>query len=593
MAVFLSLFGAKLITLHRFGSDLPYWDQWAGEGMLTFLPWLERQEFWGPLFGLHNEHRIAPTRALCLALMLVGGQWDARVQCIVNASLHATMVALLLWWASTRVSRGWLLVIAVVLTLLVGSPIAWENILAGFQSQFYFLIALSLLGIGGVVRNRAGSLPWVLAALACFTAVVSMGSGMLCGAPLIFLGLMQAAFHPERRRDAFAMLALGAAVLGMGAYLYVPAPHHAGLRSQSVAQFLLYFARCLSWPWYDWPWLSLVIWTPWSVLLFRWLKDLRSRRDATDDILLASGLWVLAQAAAVSYARGASGIYPSARYGDVTGLGVALGLIVMARLAQRHPLRWQLAAGVYLTLVLGAGALATRTVFANDLFRVKSDSLTYEANVRAFLLTDDESHLKPGAIPFPHASWLRDQLRNPRISSILPASVRTPLPLAGFLQSDPDRLPHRPIKLVPSGSRWQSAEIPGGSGWWKIETTGDLGRSDATLQLVSASSGAVLADIAPTKNAQTHWRAAYVKVPREPFHVVASSQSVAYFAFSQPVALSSVSYAAFCLSKQGILILSLGLLFFIPLLALLKNRQPSTHHNFQYEAPRGAASHSL
>ncbi|HEY1109470.1 MAG TPA: hypothetical protein VGE76_12575 [Opitutaceae bacterium] len=515
------------------------------------------------------------------------------MQCIVNASLHATIVVLSLWWVGRHVTRGWLLFIAGMLAVLVGSPIAWENILAGFQSQFYFLIALSLGGIGGVVSSRAGSVRWILAALACFAAVVSMGSGMLCGAPLIFVGLLRALLRPAERRDALALLSLGAVVVAVGAYFYVPAPHHAGLRPQSVLQFLVYFARCLSWPWYDWPWLSAVIWTPWSLLLFRWLKTLRTRVDTTSDILIASGLWVLAQTAAVSYARGASGIYPSARYGDITGLGVALGLIVMARLALRHPLRWRLMAGAHAILLIVAAAMATRAIFANDLYRVKSDALTYEANVRAFLLTNDESHLKPGAIPFPHAGWLRDQLRNAWITDILPASVRRPLPLDGFHQFDPARLPHRPIKEMMSGSGWKSATLPAGTGWWKIETTGDLGGPDASLTLVSATHGAVLASVSPTKNAQTHWRAAYVRVPAEPFHIVATTHGSGYFAFSQPIAVSNLSYGAFRLGKQGLPLLALGILLLIPTALALRRPQPAAPAHVSGERLPGVLTHPI
>src|SRR5438105_10925929 len=93
LALFLAIWGAKLVVIDRFGSDLPYWDQWAREGELTFAPWFERHELWHNLVAPHNEHRIAPTLALNLGLVIVGGQWDARVQCIVSGALHAAIAA--------------------------------------------------------------------------------------------------------------------------------------------------------------------------------------------------------------------------------------------------------------------------------------------------------------------------------------------------------------------------------------------------------------------------------------------------------------------------------------------------------------------
>src|SRR5215213_4173804 len=79
IALFLLIWGAKLAVIDRFGSDVPFWDQWAKEGELTYAPWLERGEFWRNLFVPHNEHRIAPTLAVNLALVMISGQWDARV----------------------------------------------------------------------------------------------------------------------------------------------------------------------------------------------------------------------------------------------------------------------------------------------------------------------------------------------------------------------------------------------------------------------------------------------------------------------------------------------------------------------------------
>lgn len=575
--MFLAVFGGKLLAIDRFGSDLPYWDQWPGEGVNTIQPWFERHEFWGPLFTGHNEHRIAPTRLLSLGLLLVGGQWDAKVQCVANAALHASMIAAFLWWVSRRVTAGWLCFIALLLTLLAGTPIAWENILAGFQSQFYFLIAFSALGMGGVLGSRPGSPRWVLAALACFVAVVSMGSGLLCGAPMVFVALAQLIFRREGRRAAWINLALGLAVCAVGALLYIPAPHHASLRPHSVLQFLGYFARCLAWPWYEWPWMALVFWAPWIVLLVRWVRDFRIKPDATHDILIACGLWVLAQAAAVSFSRGGASLIPSIRYGDVTGLGVTLGLVIMALLAARHPWRWRMAAGVYAALLILTAALANRTVFDRDLYRVKGEFTTYKASVRAYLLTGDESHLKEGAIPFPWPSWLRDQLRNPTIARILPASVRPPLPLEGFAEFDREQLPFRPIKRVADGGRWESATLPAGRGWWKIETRGiDSGipGGAASLTLVSAATGSILAKVAPTSPAANDWRAGYVRVPREPFRVVATAQGTAVLAFSQPVAVSSLSYWTSRLLPQGRWVLLGSLLFFIPALFILKRAQP-------------------
>src|SRR5687767_13003501 len=82
VVLFCTVWGTKLAVLDRFGTDLPFWDQWSKEGDDLYPAWLEERPVWRTLFAPHNEHRIAPTLALNLGLVIAGGQWDARVQCI-------------------------------------------------------------------------------------------------------------------------------------------------------------------------------------------------------------------------------------------------------------------------------------------------------------------------------------------------------------------------------------------------------------------------------------------------------------------------------------------------------------------------------
>jgi hypothetical protein len=108
-ALFFIIWGIKLLLIDRYGSDLPGWDQLPREGELTYIPWVQHHLFWSRLIDPHNEHRIAPTIALNLGLLLWGGQWDARVQLWVNGALHAAMGVLFFLWLARQVSRGWAL----------------------------------------------------------------------------------------------------------------------------------------------------------------------------------------------------------------------------------------------------------------------------------------------------------------------------------------------------------------------------------------------------------------------------------------------------------------------------------------------------
>jgi hypothetical protein len=574
LALLLIVWGCKLSVINRYGSDLPYWDQWPGEGTFTFLPWLEHHDLWSPLLLPHNEHRIAPTRLLSLGLLLAGGQWDAAIQCMVNAALQAALVTLFFVWLRRRVPERWSLAAALFFILVTASPIPWEDVLGGFQSQYYFLIGFSLLGIKWALDCRAFSPQWFLGVFFCGVALITMGSGLLCGPPLVALAGWRLLRGAAPRRDSLATLIAGAVLLAIGLSIYAPVAHHVDLKAHTPGQFLLYLLRCLAWPCPQWPWLAVFLWAPWCLLGFRRVSQRHPPADPATDFLLAAGLWILLQTAAVSYSRGGGSDLPSARYGDVTGLGVFTGFASLALLAgQKRSPRLAFAGVLYFAATAGAIFIAARTVCTETLPSRKGESLDYERNVQAFILTDDPAHLKADHIPFPSPEWLRDFLRNPRIRDLLPPSVRAPVRVVGLDGSD-SALFYRRVRQLPPGTQWESPVLTASTRWWKIETKGDLGQPGATLTLVSAKTHETLASIAPTKSAGASWRAAYVRVPPGPVLLRAETGPASTFAFSEPVEVTSLSHLFWNLGKRASWFIATGLVCVAAYLVLRRRFDP-------------------
>ena len=84
---------------------VPYWDQWDGEARALYLPFSECSLTWAQMFSQHNEHRFFFSRLLALDLLMANGQWDPRLQQVVNAALHSLVAVLLvaiLWIAQER-----------------------------------------------------------------------------------------------------------------------------------------------------------------------------------------------------------------------------------------------------------------------------------------------------------------------------------------------------------------------------------------------------------------------------------------------------------------------------------------------------------
>ena len=560
-ALFITVWGAKLAVINRSGTDLPFWDQWAKEGELLIIPWLDRGDLWRPLVSPHNEHRIAPTLALNLGLMEAGGQWDARVQCLASGGLHALLLTgLFLGWS--RSARPGLHVHgALFLALLGAAPIAWENLLSGFQSQFHFLSGCSLLAAGGLLGCRARSMGWWGGLAAGGVALVSMGSGVLCAAPIAAVAILRAR-RPEARRDAVWTLGAALLIAGSGALLHSPTPWHDTLHARSAAAFVVYVGRCLAWPAPEWPWLAPLLWAPWLALMAHRLHDRRELPPITD-FILAGGLWVAAQAAAVAYSRAGEGGMPASRYGDVFSLGLVFSLAALVILTEDGRLR-RLLPATALAAMLALVGLAAHASWHGPLAKKQVDHAAYERNVQAFVLTGDYAAFEKQLLPFPLPDWLARILRHPGIRARLPASVRAPENVPGLAGGAPPAglpaLPGRNTRIIQGPAEWKSGPLPAGTGWWKIETAGDVGHSGATLALVSVTSGRVLAEIAPSRPAGLSWRAAYVGAPREEAQLVARvTREGSWMAFSEPVVQSSLGHAAWRLARQGGWIALIGL----------------------------------
>ncbi len=502
------------MVIARYGTDLPYWDQWAKEGELLYAPWFERHELWHNLFVPHNEHRMAPTLAMNWLLLRLGGdQWDARVQCVASAALYAALMAGIAAWGLRRrdrlqslagaplddaAGRAWRLRsstgssstsergtesapyplrggdgapsssrcdvgavgLCLLLVVVAAPPIAWENVLGGFQSVFYFLAIFSALAIAGLLGSPAWSWRWCGGLVAATLACVSMGSGMLVAGPIAVVAGMRLmarkriqGLPPSARNDALATLGAAAVIGAVGWALRPHAPWHEALHAHSLLEYTHYAAQCLAWPLYHQPWLAAIVWAPWAVLGWRWAFRGRVgepamvtsgappsrgpveipagyQRARRLDFIVAGGCWVLLQTAAVTYSRAGAGGLPAPRYGDIMALGVAFNAIALVCLARGHPKARTAQTGtdaatvsgtpsppappgrdqaapfkgfiasivlVWAAIVTVAIGVATRDAFRGPLPAKKADAIAYEHNVQAFVLTDDYVALEKAA----------------------------------------------------------------------------------------------------------------------------------------------------------------------------------------------------
>jgi hypothetical protein len=431
LAVVLILWGAKLGLVAAAGSDVPLSDQWDAEAAHLYLPHLQGELTLRAWVEPHNEHRIFFTRLLALGLLRVNGQWDPKLQLVVNALLAALTLGLL----SALVLRqldGWQPALAAVgLTALFVVPAGWENTLFAFQSQFFFLLLGTFFHLGGTMLAAPGSRWRWLAQLAGGAALFTMASGIASAAAV--LGVLAVRLARQRRldRDDRPLWIWNGVWVVVGVLLQTSHGGHAALRASSVTEYLHGLAWLLSWPtgWLGWapllvlPLIALLINTWRAPTPLRWF-------------LLALGVWWLGQVLLIAYARG-SGLLGSSRYLDLLVIGLAVG--GLAWLDWIRTLRQRLVLAGVLMLATGWTVVVSR-----GLIRINHDVregvvAAMRADEARWLPLVRQEVLRPGTgfgggepyvdFPYPNAERLAGLLREPALRRILPPSLRPSLPL--------------------------------------------------------------------------------------------------------------------------------------------------------------------
>jgi hypothetical protein len=607
--LFALIVGAKWATFDRFGSPMPDWDQWDAEGYYALIPWFERKPMLPNLLEPHNEHRVVLTRLQNLALTLAAGQWDARLQAASNALLHAAFAAAL-WLAARRwVAARWHAALFALAFALFGLPLAWQNVLGGFHSQQYWLLATSVLAIVTLPFARAWGAAWWLGVGAAVLALGSMGSGLFAPFTVLLVLAWRLARREATLRAAGPTLAVCAALVAVGFATRVEVGHHAHMKVKTVHDFFLSILRSLEWPLRGREWSGPLLWLPWALAAWRVFTgaaappprsaSFRGADAATSThrahagpIIVALGGWTLLQIVATAYARGAGASHPASRYMDTLAFGVFANALALAWLLS-EPLSRRTRHAVIASAVawLGLAGLGIRESAERSIFLEMPDAKRYytkaEAGLRNYLATDDPRQLPVSPdLPYPSAGGLIDYLTHRSLRPLLPVPLRAPLPLApaggseAFAENDArgadrEHPPRRglPRALAPLEAArtwgsfhpspattgvWRSAPLaPSPLGCLKFETAGDLGRPGAgvSLALRDAQSGALLATVVPGKVPGDTWRAAYVRTPRGPFVVEARDDSAAHWlAFSGPVELGAPAYWAWRATKHGLLI---------------------------------------
>ncbi|AWH52177.1 hypothetical protein C1924_02725 [Stenotrophomonas sp. ESTM1D_MKCIP4_1] len=430
---------ARLLYIQFYAAPIPYWDQWDGEAAFLLKPWIDGTLQWADLIRTHNEHRILPTRLVTLGSYLVTGQWNNLYEARVSALVYCFIPALLVWHAlrDERRSRfdGLLVLVALAAAVL---PFAWENILVGFQSQFYFLILSSLLAVSLAARQHENIIAIAGAVGLSIFAALTMASGMLTPVAVGATYVLACICLPGRRWPALGGVVVLAGI-AVAAYVAIPViPEHRTLQAQGALELVDALSHVLGWPVSSLHLAVVALWLPSVLMISRMLL----RRQATRSELVMAGLciWSALQGAAIAYGRGHGMETPTSRYTElfIPGLfGNAWFAVQLVRTMARPP-------AVRVGAVLVAGLFAV-TFTAGMLHRIPADmamvreraefAQIQQRNVLRYLTSNDPSALQVEYqhIPYPNAERLKALLDDPALRGalfveVVPAVGKEPAP---------------------------------------------------------------------------------------------------------------------------------------------------------------------
>lgn len=321
--------------------------------------------------------------------------------------------------------------VAAAVCVLFGFPFSWMSVLVALQSQFYLMIFFSVLSIWFFVRHPALTPKWFLGMGLAGCAYFSLGSGLLI-LPAVAAAIVVrsvAAAKLEKREIVALLLLLGLFLVG---YLNrLVDPRQDFLVSKSVWAFLLSFGKDLAWPFSERPILALLMYFPFVYLVcFYFFKRRPIPRE--NMYFIAFGIFVMVQAVAVAYVRGATGNSPANRYVEILIFGPLVNLVAVMVIINNDLLKtlprkisiWMVAFWLSIGVIglVSEGVL----VFSGGLKGRLHQSLESKNNISNYLKSGDRAHLENKSfllVSYLNSEGLIKNISDETLRDLLPVSA--------------------------------------------------------------------------------------------------------------------------------------------------------------------------
>ena len=580
-AALLAGFVVAAVALHiglvaASANSIPFSDEWIAIVDDVLRPSATGQLSPWDLFRSHNEHTMFPTRLLALvALWLNNGQFDNVPVALFNALLYAGAMAAPVF-LFFRHAAGPMRLFAIVLALAALVPVEGEDLIFGFQNQYYFMIAgtAALLWLASKSTSTS-NLPLAAFAIVGFITCVSMGSGFFAAIIAVLVCALRWWREPQHRRAlrrhvlVGSVLALFGLVLVLHAFVVMKEVGILGDKHLDLDGIRRVFS-CLAWPYGANAWLGLLLSAPFAAFVLRVLGR-RASMAPVDWLALGMGLWAGAQICALAFDRHSEATTLASRYLPVMLFWPAMNVYAVFRLvaviADGNPSRWRTTALSLLPALASAAFIVNVAKLASPSLAAmavagQQHQMQAEHIARYVRLGDREALYSPGhmGIPYGNPQKLQSLLDDPAVRAGLPANVRMPLALTPAANEVTAFVPFGAFPSVP-----RRADLPGFGSFAEagnptvgmfhssplhtefpyvlIDLAGYLPDTGLSLALdcVPAAPCTPTA-VHPADFARESWRGIYARVPQPQFLIAAGDTTTTlWFAFSAPVEVGRLS----------------------------------------------------
>ena len=560
------LFGVKLLLIHKFGNNTPFWDQWDAEAAYLYEPYLRGGLRWTDLFIAHNEHRIFTTRLLGLALLQINGLWSPLLEMVVNSLLHILALCVTIGLVAKAIGKSAIPPLLMFCAVVFSIPYAQENTLSGFQAQFYFVLLFSVSSIWLLVTHEAFGKGWWSGVAFALVAYFSFASGIFALAAAAITLLVRWLLVRRYGREFLAAVLL-LAFFALGVWATPIIPDHAVRKAGNVQQLVYALTHVLAWPAgagalsNAWPSPQELLWAlvrnlPWLFLAWRMLRE-RTARTSPLWFLFALGVWLAGQAFSVAYGR--AGDVLSSRYLDLHAIALLVNFgALLAGLAiapERSKRAWAWGAFGWTAWVMLVLSQLGVTQLPAALNAKQASSAVQEANVQSYLATHDIAAFRVVPflqLPYPTADRLAGLLDSPLLQTVLPRNLQTPL--------KPASLEPAQASGLQSGGAFPGTSACGCQSWGSYGPQGDhdvgdlrmnyqpittpLGARDYTIKVAGYPSKAgrleliqdgISQELKLAKDPGEQWATLHFSVRPGPFTIrIIDNSDTSWLAVSQP-----------------------------------------------------------